>query len=275
VEHLIFAHLLLIALQNGKIMDMTRTLSNFLLCGTLILGFSVVFPVSAINSTEDADGDGLSNKQEIGIYYTDPNNPDTDGDTFPDFAEINQGFSPLFKNKLYREADFDKDGVMDDWELYLGTNPKKIDTDNDGYSDLQEIMSGYDPTAPVGQKMGKKIEINLKNQSLTYYFGNKKLDEFKISSGLKGMDTPTGEFAVIQKKPTVWYKGPGYNYPNTKWNLMFKRGSAGLNYYVHGAYWHNDFGKQRSHGCVNVPYKYDYMGRLYDFAEVGTKISIK
>jgi hypothetical protein len=24
-------------------------------------------------------------------------------------------------------------------------------------------------------------------------------------------------------------------------------------YSIHGAYWHNDFGRPRSHGCVNVP----------------------
>ena len=55
---------------------------------------------------------------------------------------------------------------------------------------------------------------------------------------------------------------------------MFKRGN-GLNYYIHGAYWHDEFGTVRSAGCVNVPYEYAYMGRLYDWADVGTPIIIQ
>ena len=49
---------------------------------------------------------------------------------------------------------------------------------------------------------------------------------------------------------------------------MFKKGK-GFNYYIHGAYWHNKFGKQMSHGCVNVSYA--NMEGLYQWAEKGDK----
>jgi len=89
---------------------------------------------------------------------------------------------------------------------------------------------------------------------------------------VKKMPTPVGDFTVLKKKPVVNYGGPGYSYPNTKWNLVFKP-AKGFNYYIHGAYWHNDFGKPKSHGCVNVSYA--DMPFLYDWADVGTKVIIR
>jgi hypothetical protein len=42
--------------------------------------------------------------------------------------------------------DSDDDGLSDDEEEALGTNPNKADSDDDGYSDLAEIQNAYDPT---------------------------------------------------------------------------------------------------------------------------------
>lgn len=118
----------------------------------------------------------------------------------------------------------------------------------------------------------KMIVVSLDNQTLIYYEGEQIIKEIKISSGRKATPTPTGEFEVLKKKPAVNYIGPGYKYPNTKWNLLFKPNTAG-NYYIHGAFWHNKFGQPMSHGCVNVSYA--DMEPLYDWAEVGTKVIIK
>lgn len=200
---------------------------------------------------------------------------DTDGDGYADEVEVRNGYSPRHGDKKrLREVDSDNDGLWDDWEIALGTDLLDPDTDGDGYKDGQEVMAGYDPRARGGEKLEKRIEVNLKAQKLVYFFGEVKLDEFLISSGLPRTPTPVGQFTVLQKRPVVHYKGPGYDYPNTKWNLVFKRG-RGYNYYIHGAYWHNQFGTRRSAGCVNVPYEYAYMGRLYDWAAVGTKVSIR
>jgi lipoprotein-anchoring transpeptidase ErfK/SrfK len=81
------------------------------------------------------------------------------------------------------------------------------------------------------------------------------------------LPTPTGTFQVQQKIPVKLYQGPGYYLPNTKWNLEFLPG-----YYIHGAYWHNNFGHPMSHGCVNVSYQ--NMEALYDWAEFGTQVII-
>jgi lipoprotein-anchoring transpeptidase ErfK/SrfK len=41
---------------------------------------------------------------------------------------------------------------------------------------------------------------------------------------------------------------------------------------LHGAYWHNDFGNVRSHGCVNLPLPFAEW--LWYWATYGTKVWI-
>ncbi len=43
----------------------------------------------------DSDGDGLSDFDEINLYSTLPNNPDTDGDFIDDGVEVNEGSDPV------------------------------------------------------------------------------------------------------------------------------------------------------------------------------------
>ncbi|MGK5095299.1 L,D-transpeptidase [Deltaproteobacteria bacterium TL4] len=43
-------------------------------------------------------------------------------------------------------------------------------------------------------------------------------------------------------------------------------------YAIHGAYWHQNFGRVASHGCVNVPFPSAEW--LYNFAIVGTRIEV-
>lgn len=199
---------------------------------------------------------------------------DTDGDGYSDEDELAHGYSPFHgEGKRLREVDSDHDGLWDDWEIALGTDLTKADTDGDGYSDGEEMQNSYDPRTRGSEKLEKRIEVTLATQRAAYFFDDVKLDEFFISSGKPKTPTPTGSFQVIEKRPVVHYAGAHYDYPNTKWNLMFKRG-RGLNYYIHGAYWHNNFGTVRSAGCVNVPHEYAFMGRLYDWAPVGTPVLI-
>ena len=42
--------------------------------------------------------------------------------------------------------------------------------------------------------------------------------------------------------------GVGYDLPGVPWVSFFT--STGVSF--HGTYWHNDYGKPRSHGCVNL-----------------------
>lgn len=165
-------------------------------------------------------------------------------------------------------VDSDKDGLQDELEAKYGTDPQKYDTDGDSYNDGEEISHGYNPLAGNNARLPKRIEVDLSEQRLKYFYGEYgEQGSFLISSGLKSFPTPTGTFAVKYKRPLMLYRGPGYYLPNTKWNLNIYGG-----YFIHGAYWHNNFGTPMSHGCVNVSYK-DMEG-LYNFAEEGTEIVI-
>ncbi len=54
----------------------------------------IVYSVPVTPTVEDSDNDGLSNDDEIYIYGTDPNDPDTDDDGFTDGYEVDNGFDP-------------------------------------------------------------------------------------------------------------------------------------------------------------------------------------
>ncbi len=45
----------------------------------------------------------------------------------------------------YKCSDSDGDGLCDNLEVALGTNPYKFDSDNDGYNDKEEIINNYNP----------------------------------------------------------------------------------------------------------------------------------
>jgi len=169
-------------------------------------------------------------------------------------------------------VDTDKDYLSDAWEKIIGTDPNNPDTDGDKYLDGTEVAAGFDPLDKEPKQIAKLIKVDLKTQHLWYYFGDKILADFPISSGLKNTPTPKGEFKILDKVPVKSYGGKGYNFyfPNTKWNLHFTTGK--YRFYIHGAYWHNKFGQPMSHGCVNVSYA--NMEALYWFAQVGTKVII-
>lgn len=180
---------------------------------------------------------------------------------------------PLRVRALNIDQDTDYDGLSDAEELDIYyTNPNLTDTDGDGYSDGDEVHFGFDPNQVGNDRLEKKIEVSLKNQTLTYSLGPYLIKTLKVSTGDRKHPTPAGDYTILIKKPLVTYRGTNYYYPNTRWNILFKKGTVG-NLYIHGAYWHNKFGERMSHGCVNVSYL--DMESLYNWADVGIKVSIK
>lgn len=96
-------------------------------------------PVGTTLEDWDADGDGLSNEDEIELYQTNPLDPDTDDDGLLDGAEVSGGTDP-------KDADSDDDGLTDGEEVSLGTDPNDPDSDDDGITDGGEVDEGTDPT---------------------------------------------------------------------------------------------------------------------------------
>lgn len=232
----------------------------------LLIPGRFVFAADAV----DTDGDGLSDYDETHIYHSDPNNRDTDGDTFIDGNEVAHGFSPLSGDKKkMSEVDTDGDGLTDEAEIKLGSDLTVLDTDADGYPDGVEVSHGFNPLkGGRDRSLPRHVEVDLSRQQLTYYLAGVPIGSMPVSTGLRRTATPTGEFRILKKIPVKRYIGPGYDLPNAKWNLEFKRG-----FYLHGAYWHNQFGiRPMSHGCVNISYK--DVPKLYDFLDVGDAVKI-
>ena len=67
---------------------------------------------------------------------------DTDGDGIPDDVEGGLGTDP-------NDPDTDGDGIDDAFEFYYGTGPLDPDSDDDGFSDGEEVDAGTDPLDPL------------------------------------------------------------------------------------------------------------------------------
>lgn len=253
-----------------------RAASRILMSATamgLAWSLALLPALAAAPTATDADGDGLTDSAELNIYHTNPQLADTDGDGYADGLEVQHGYSPLVAGgKKLLEVDTDQDGLNDSWEVTLGTDLAKADSDGDGYRDGVEVTNGYDPLAATPQKVAKLIKVNLAKQTLAYSFGGRQLESYLISSGKQDTPTPTGEYKILNKVPVKDWGGKGFSFyhPGTKYNLYFTK--RYWKYYIHGAYWHSSWGTPVSTGCVNV--SYDRMARLYDWAQVGTKVVI-
>lgn len=98
----------------------------------------------------------------------------------------------------------------------------------------------------------KWIHVDLSEQSLVAYEGDKPVYATVISSGKEGYEPPTGLFKVEQKYISTTMNATDpidgfYEVEEVPWTLYYHGGYA-----LHGAYWHTDFGKVRSHGCTNI-----------------------
>lgn len=217
----------------------------------------------------DSDGDGLSDEREAELY-TDPNSPDTDGDGFSDGIEMEHGYSPLAAGKvMVYENDYDGDGLSDWHELWFGSDIGNTDSDGDVFDDYTEAMHGYDPASKDPyKKFDTTIVVDRTAQRVYYYVSYLKMLNYPASTGNPDTPTPAGEYEIGRKIDNKVYIGADYYLPNVKWNMEFLP-----SYYIHTAYWHNDFGvRTHSHGCVNL--READAQELYQYAQPGTPVHV-
>ena len=91
----------------------------------------------------DPDQDGLSTEDETTIYFTDPNNPDSDGDGLNDRIEIQNGLDPNSAIGANGPGgDLDADGLSNEDEITVHfTRPNSKDSDEDGLTDQEEVIT--------------------------------------------------------------------------------------------------------------------------------------
>jgi len=119
--------------------------------------------------------------------------------------------------------------------------------------------------------VNKRIEIDLTNQRLYAYEGDRKVYDFLVSTGKWGK-TPTGTFDIWIKLRYTTMSGGNknlgtyYYLPNVPYTMFFYNQSIPKyrGYGIHGTYWHNNFGHPMSHGCINM--KTEEVEQLYNWA---------
>ncbi|MBI3159982.1 MAG: L,D-transpeptidase [Chloroflexi bacterium] len=110
----------------------------------------------------------------------------------------------------------------------------------------------------------KRVTVSIKHQSLTAFEGGEVVLHTEIATGIPNLlptsngvstATPRGRFNVHLKVP-VRHMGDGkltadiqaYELPGVPWVSFFE--DTGVAF--HGTYWHDNYGNEMSHGCVNM-----------------------
>jgi hypothetical protein len=129
-----------------------------------------------------------------------------------------------------------------------------------------EELTPISPHVPFEDKL---IEVNLATQTLMAFEKEQLVLQARVSSGIPSSrptdngipsETPSGRFNIYSKMPSK-HMGDGrlmggdldlnaYELVGVPWTMFFHRLDTG--YALHGTYWHNNFGWQMSHGCVNL-----------------------
>ncbi len=103
------------------------------------------------------------------------------------------------------------------------------------------------------------LDISIQKQMLVAYEGKTPVWATMVSTGRGGMSDPTettatirGTFYVRSKHVSGTMDGEegtdeAFDLRDVPYIQYFHEGYA-----LHGAYWHDDFGRPRSHGCVNL-----------------------
>jgi lipoprotein-anchoring transpeptidase ErfK/SrfK len=115
------------------------------------------------------------------------------------------------------------------------------------------------PISPNVPAANKRIEILLDQQAVIAYEYDRPVFMSRAATGAHFSDgdfrTPPGRYLVNRKRASRHmadgdFAAPAsYDLPGVPWVSYLT--DSGISF--HGTYWHNDFGKPRSHGCINLP----------------------
>jgi hypothetical protein len=105
----------------------------------------------------------------------------------------------------------------------------------------------------------KWIDVSIRDQTLVAYVGDRAAYVTLVSTGLAGYANPEkapatvrGTFMIVTKHVSSTMDGDedvadSYSLRDVPFVQYFHKGYA-----LHAAYWHDEFGKVRSHGCINL-----------------------
>jgi lipoprotein-anchoring transpeptidase ErfK/SrfK len=147
------------------------------------------------------------------------------------------------------------------------------------------------PLSPDVPDADKRIEVRLDDQLVLAYekerlvFATRTATGGRLRSGT--YTTPVGDYITYHKRPTRHMAAgdlasSGFDLPGVPWVIYIKDNGTSF----HGTYWHNDYGRPRSHGCINLTpqaAKWLYRwttpavppGKHLVYGYVGTRVDIK
>ncbi|WP_224365605.1 L,D-transpeptidase family protein [Hyalangium versicolor] len=95
------------------------------------------------------------------------------------------------------------------------------------------------------------LDVDLQEQVLVAYEGERPVYATLISSGARQHETPEGLFRIWLKSAEADMTGDDgrnrYLVATVPWTMFFQG-----NFALHTAYWHDRFGEPVSHGCINL-----------------------
>jgi len=202
------------------------------------------------------------------MYINKP--PDTEGLKWPEGAE-QVGFATSGKPFRYAvdvEAGTVKKGEKLKRFAAFGLTGKKTTIKSTVYREtvdgwwMKSAQGTYtEPNArPSDVKPNEKwVDVNLSRKTLVAFEGDTPVYAALVSPGKKSRNrkkdhrTPTGKWRIREKHIAVTMDGDGvagdvpYSIEDVPYVAYYK-GS----YALHGAFWHNNFGREMSHGCINL-----------------------
>lgn len=138
------------------------------------------------------------------------------------------------------------------------------------------LVARVDPRRepPPGVTTDRWIEVNLDEQTLAVYQDGHMVFATLTATGVDKLWTRPGLFQIYEKKPTENMTGATeadlsdyYYIEDVPWTMYFDERRA-----LHGAFWHDFFGYQNSHGCVNLSLGDSHW--LYDWANLGDYVYV-
>jgi hypothetical protein len=115
-------------------------------------------------------------------------------------------------------------------------------------------LNPISPNVPMDMK---RIEVHLPEQVMIAYEYDQPIFMTRIASGAifsnGDFSTPSGRYMTFHKRYSRHMArgnlaANGYDLPGVPWNAYITEEGIAF----HGTYWHNNFGKPRSHGCINL-----------------------
>jgi len=213
---------------------------------------------------------------------------------YTDAYETADKTSPVMYRMYYETTHWVKSVIPDlkNGQVWYQIRDDKFDKLYYARAEHLRIMTAEElaPLSPDIPGSSKKIQVRLDEQIVIAYENNAAVFVTPASTGgifrLGTYTTPKGTFITYYKRPSRHMAAgditsSGFDLPGVPWVQYITE--SGISF--HGTFWHNDFGRPHSHGCINLSsqaakwlYRWTSpqvtLNKEFSFGGVGTNVEI-